>query len=232
LYRNRLIEYRERFGVTKAILLGGEPTLHPLVGRFVQDAVDLGFMVTVYSNGARLNALDGLVGPKVTVRIGVLGYERSEKPLAKIPAPKYPVSIVYMLRRDNVDELGRTVKDAEERFDTSYFMLSSIRDIQFTGSYWKDTEDTIPNEEYQRIVVGFLGRYRGRLAIHAATRGVFPGCGHDTCRFINVYPDGGTTLCPFDISLGIRDDPSVFGRKCGKHHECLLQKQMYTKTAL
>jgi hypothetical protein len=62
------------------------------------------------------------------------------------------------------------------------------------------------------------------LDVHVANRGVFQGCGHNTCRFINVFPDGSCTLCPFDISLGRKDEPSSLGRRCNKNSECLLQK--------
>lgn len=224
LYKKLLNEYAKKLSATKVVLLGGEPTLHPQLRDFVAEAAGRGLLVTVYTNGANLQALDGCVGDGVAVRIGVLGHRRSEKPLAEIAPPGYPVSVVYMLRRDNLDELDATAADAEARFDCRYFMLSSIRDIAKTGSYWEDTPETLPNDEYKAETLRFLDRYRGGLDVHVANRGVFDGCGHDRCRFLNLYPDGSCTLCPFDISLGVKDDPENFGRRCRKHRECLLQK--------
>lgn len=222
-YRWKLDEYLPKTMATKVILLGGEPTLHPRVARFANEAVCRRLNVTIYTNGANLDALESC-SLGTTVRIGVLGHRGGEKPLAEIARPLYPVAIVYMLRQDNVSELDAAVKDAEERFDCKYFMLSSIRDIAATGSYWKDTPETLSADQYKAVVEGFLGRYKGKLDIHVANRGIYAGCGHDRCRFLNIYPDGSCTLCPFDISLGVKDDPKCFGRKCNKHSECLLQK--------
>ena len=223
-YRKHLDDYVKRLGVTKIVLLGGEPTLHPQVQEFVDEALSRSLLVTVYTNGAKLEALRPTKG--VTVRIGVLGYKGSEKPLASVRTPPYPVSVVYMLRKDNVCELDETAKDAESRFQCSYFMLSSIRDIEATGSYWMDTEETLSKWEYKNEVEAFLGRYSGRLPIHVANRGIYPGSGHDRCRFLNFHVDGSCTLCPFDISLGMKDNPGGFGRLCQKNKECLLQKHV------
>jgi hypothetical protein len=225
-YRRTLDAYVDRLAISKVVLLGGEPTLHRYVQDFVSEALLRRLLVTVYTNGARLEALSpsAILPAGLTVRIGVLGYLYGEKPLSAIKSPPYPVSIVYMLRKDNVGELDAAARDAEERFDCRYFMVSSIRDVAATGSYWKDTPETLSNVEYKEVVEAFLGRYRGGLDVHVANRGVYPGCGHDRCRFLNVYPDGGCTLCPFDISPGVVNDPKDFGRKCNKHSECLLQK--------
>jgi MoaA/NifB/PqqE/SkfB family radical SAM enzyme len=227
-YRRSLDKYdwRSESGVkaTKVILLGGEPTLHPRIADFVNEALSRCMGVTVYTNGAKLDALES--SPGATVRIGVLGHKTGEKALAGIEPPRYPVAIVYMLRQDNVAELDAAVKDAEDRFDCKYFMLSSIRDIAATGSYWKDTPETLSAAQYKDVAEGFLDRYIGNLDIHVANRGIYAGCGHARCRFLNIYPDGQCTLCPFDISLGIKDDPKNFGRQCNKHCECLLQKHV------
>ena len=221
-YRRHLDSHVGRLGISKVILLGGEPALHPRIAELVGEATGRGLDVTAYTNGCNLAAFPD--DPKLTVRVGVLGLNYSEKPLALVRPSNLPVSVVYILRSDNVWELDATVAYAEEKFNCRYFMVSSIRDVEATGSYWTDTPDTIPNAEYKKIVEGFLGRYRGRLDVHVANRGVYGGCGHDHCRFLNIYPDGNCTLCPFDISLGILDDPKDFGRKCNKHTECLLQK--------
>ena len=225
LYRKLLDKHVAGKSITKVILLGGEPTLHPDISQFIEEAHKRELLVTVYTNGYNLKAIPDIEG--VTVRIGVLGYKSSEKPLAEIKAPSYPVAIVYMLRRDNLCELDNTIKDAEERFKCRYFMLSSIRDIETTKSFFIDTDKTLPNEDYRKAVIKFIGRYRGRLPIHISTRGIFPGSKHNWCRFLNFFPDGSCTICPFDISLGTKDDPENFRRKCGKAKECLLQKWVY-----
>ena len=224
-YRRHLDDYAVRLGATKVILLGGEPTLHPQVANFANEALGRGLAVTVYTNGSNLDALEAC--PGITVRIGVLGYRSGEKALAEIERPSYPVAIVYMLRQDNLHELDDAARDAEDRFDCRYFMLSSIRDIAATGSFWKDTSETLTATQYKDVVEAFLARYKGALDIHVANRGLYEGCGHNQCRFLNLYPDGTCTLCPFDISLSIKDSPDGFGRRCDKHKECLLQKRVH-----
>jgi MoaA/NifB/PqqE/SkfB family radical SAM enzyme len=224
-YRRHLDDHTARLKATKVILLGGEPTLHPQVASFANEALARNLAVTVYTNGANLDALEAC--PGITVRIGVLGHRSGEKALAEIKRPNYPVAIVYMLRQNNLHELDDAVKDAEDRFDCRYFMLSSIRDIATTKSFWKDTSETLSATQYKDVVEAFLARYEGTLDVHVANRGIYDGCGHDRCRFLNFYPDGKCTLCPFDISLDIKDYPSSFGRRCNKNKECLLQKWVH-----
>jgi len=228
LYKKTLQEYVPKFNITKVILLGGEPTLHPRLSEFIEAAKSQ--LVTIYTNGSNLDVLEGQVSEKVTVRIGVHGYSISEKPLADVKPPNYPVAIVYMLRKDNIHELSQAVQDAETRFDCSYFMISSIRDVAVTKSFWKDTNETLSNKDYKQEVVKFINQYKGKLDIHVANRGTLYGNGHNTCRFINIFPDGSCTLCPFDISLGVKNRPEEFGRRCNKHNECLLQKTIWCKS--
>jgi MoaA/NifB/PqqE/SkfB family radical SAM enzyme len=231
-YKKTVMKYSG--SVAKVILLGGEPTLHKDLARMIGLNNVLGLKTTVYTNGINIKALEQLdetALDSTTIRIGVYGAFESEKPLAKVPDTDLPVTIVYMLRKDNVDELEKTVKMAEERFNCKEFYISSIRDIAVTHDYWKETDETLPLEEYSQVVQEFVKNYNGKLQkFHISKRGVLESKKKlplmtKHCRFGNVFPDGKKIICPLDISRKIYCPELGFrSRKCNKHTECLLQK--------
>jgi organic radical activating enzyme len=241
-YRNRLgkeemsleeySEHVERYRdeIDKIILLGGEPTIHKNLGEMLDLNRKLGLRTTIYTNGFNLKNLENTNLKDVSVRIGVYGAYSSEKPIANLERTKIPVDIVYMLRKDNVKELMLTAKIAERDFNCKSFYISSIRDITLTGSFWRDTEETIPIEEYAEIIQEFVSRYDGNIPVlHIARRGVLytenTGQKVDCCRFGNIFPDNQKVICPFDISRNITSPELVFNkRKCNKHTECILRK--------
>ncbi len=217
----------------KVILLGGEPTLHPHLSDMLSYNIQKGLKTTIYTNGARLDRIRQTDPNYVSVRIGVLGLSRGEKNLIEIKPTNIETGIVYMLRKNNIDELMDAAYYAEQHFNCRYFMISSIRAIQTTGDFWKDTEDTISMDRYVSIVQEFMDNYHGDLNIHIARRGILDGQKSIThCRFLNVYPDQQVTLCPFDISKGIIDHAEYIGRSCNKHSECLLQKIICVKKCI
>jgi len=217
--------------VDKVVILGGEPTMHNDLPRMIDVNNNLGLRTTVYTNGYNLPLLEQANLSETSIRIGVMGRERSEKPLAELPATDLPVTVVYMLRKDNVDELMETAIIAEKKFNCRAFYISSIRDITATYDYWKDTEETVPLEDYCRIVSDFVNDYEGNIPLlHIARRGVLepstkPIASAKHCRFGNIFPDGKKITCPLDISLSIYSDELSFGKRaCNKNDECLLQK--------
>ena len=226
-YRIKLSPYLD--AVKKVVLIGGEPTISPYIRDMIQYNQAHGLLTTVYTNGYDLSKLKDIDLSGVTVRIGVLGLYESEKPLAEITPPSIPVFIVYMLRKNNVDNLMETVLYAEKHYLCSDFMLSSIRDIEVTKSFWKDTDETFSNEEYVEIVQDFIKKYDGKMNIHISRRGLINGDKHvKKCRFLNVFPQtDNAIICPLDISLEIYCDihQYKFGdRICNKNTECCLQK--------
>jgi hypothetical protein len=185
-----------------------------------------GLRTTIYTNGYRLDPLAGEYSRwnKTTIRVGVLGLDRSEKKLRDVKFV-LPLDVVYMVRKDNVDELLEAARYAEAN-GCKRFMISSIRDIARSGSFWTDTAETVPNAGYLGIVRDFLHEYDGNMVIHIAGRGIIDldrSC--NRCRFLNVFPDGRKVMCPFDIPVKTDEHfPGFNLRKCSKHSQCILQK--------
>jgi MoaA/NifB/PqqE/SkfB family radical SAM enzyme len=230
-YKKYIDEYKDK--VQKIILLGGEPTLHKNLKEMIDYNNSLNLKTTVYTNGVNLNALEKANLSKTTVRIGVYGSTKSEKPLFTIKKTPLKVMIVYMLRKDNIDQLEETAKMAE-KFNCEDFYISSIRDIHETKSYWIDTPETIPFEEYFKIIQSFVNNYTGKIKrIHISRRAVIKTKNQEKyplqekCRFGNLFPTGEKIICPFDISLSKTSDKLIFNeRMCNKNTGCgcILQK--------
>jgi MoaA/NifB/PqqE/SkfB family radical SAM enzyme len=228
-YRSLVEQYKNT--VTKVTLLGGEPTLHPDLSRIVSINNENNLKTTIYTNGHFLDRLVNLPREGVSLRIGVYGNKLSEKPLNNIKNTDFPIKIVYMLRKDNLDELMDVALEAENRFDCKAFYLSSIRDITETGDFWVDTDDTISQYEFANIVQNFVNEYSGNInQLDISTRGVlrtksqaFDQVKH--CRFGNIFQDGQKIICPFDIGRNVTSSELSFGeRKCNKNTSCILQK--------
>ena len=139
------------------------------------------------------------------------------------------MTIVYMLRKDNLSELIETAKIAENDFNCKGFYISSIKDIAKTNNFWIDTPETISPEEYFEVVQKFVDNYRGKiLVLHISNRGIIKTEDSNktySCRFGNIFPDGEKIICPFDISRKITTDNLIFNKRyCNKDNSCLLQK--------
>jgi MoaA/NifB/PqqE/SkfB family radical SAM enzyme len=216
--------------VSKITLLGGEPAFNPNIKDMVEFNYSNGLKTTIYTNGYKLDSILDIKNTQV--RVGVHGFKNSEKPIINIPKTNKKFTIVYMLTKDNLDELNDGVKYIEETYpQVEDFYLSSIRDIGITGSFWKDTEDTISNENYSEIVQSFINNYSGSIKrIHISARGIFKtkyNC--SICRFGNIFPDGSRLSCPLDIAKDKRNLNILSDHKCMQGNNCLLQKIILEK---
>lgn len=224
-YKEHVLKYKSQ--IQKVILLGGEPTLHRDLEQMIFFNNSQGLRTTIYTNGVKLSRLEGFDLSNVEIRVGVYGLKTSEKPLEKIPKVNFPITLVYMLRKDNVHELMPTAEMADS-YNCRRFFISSIRDIADTGNYWDDNEDTLPLEEYADVVQDFVNNYKGNMELNLSKRGVLKGKVEPLpgkCRFGNIFPDGNKVLCPFDIALKKYIAELSFGeRKCNKDKHCILMK--------
>lgn len=229
-YKHYVEKYRE--GTDKVILIGGEPSLHPRVADFIRYNHDSGLKTTVYTNGYNLKAFEDVSNLDVKIRIGIMGLNVSEKPLAQITPVDFPVTVVYMLRMDNIHELYSTAAYSETIFNCKDFYISNIREVDRTGSFWFETPETLPlspslQPNFSNVVQDFVNYYRGDMErLHICRRGVIEGGLSVThCRYINIFPNGDLIICPFDISRNIKaKDYKYRTRLCQKHSECILQK--------
>lgn len=217
--------YREQ-GIEKVVLIGGEPTLHKNLLDMIKVNQDYQLSTTIYTNGRDTQMFNNVDLTKVTIRIGVLGLNQSEKPLSKIPVPDYNLFIVYMMRQSNLDELLPTMQYAEEEFNCKDFMFSSIRDIETTGDFWEDTPETIPVWTYKTLVEETIKKYNGNIPnLHISTRGVIEVANQPlSCRFLNLFTDGRKVKCPMDICKHkYTEDDFRQTQWCDKHG-CVLNK--------
>lgn len=228
-YCSYVDEYREY--INKVILMGGEPTLHKSIKDMIIYNQSKGLKTTIYSNGSNLRNLKAVKDwTNVKLRIGIMGLFRSEKPLYEV-STNLPLEVVYMIRKNNIDELLETAYCAEN-FNCKTFFISSIRDIATTKDYWEDTPETLPLVDYVKVVQEFLNNYKGRLDVHISSRGMIDTLNEaiPACRFLNIFPGGAKVICPFDISLGHKvKDYKFTKRLCNKNigKNCLFQKIIF-----
>lgn len=232
-YKQLIISYKDK--IRKVILLGGEPTIHNDLDKMIEFNIENDLKTTIYTNGRDLSKLENISNIDfVETRIGILGLYNGEKHLAEIKSTKIPVTITYMLRRNNINELFSTAKYAEENFNCKKFYISSIRDITTTKDYWIDTDETIELMEYGSIIQKFMNEYSGNIPrIDISRRGIITTSDDekypkiDSCRFLNIFPDDKKIICPFDISKSIYHTTEKYefnSRRCNKNNQCLLQK--------
>ena len=217
-------------GIKKIILLGGEPTMHPKINNMIVFNNRAGLKTTIYTNGYGLDTISKSLLGSTDIRLGVYGLKSSEKPIVKIKRPNFPITVVFMLRRDNISEFMSVAQYAEERLGCKKFIISCIRDIATSGDYWIDTPEILPFEDYFNTVQSFVLEYSGKMDIHIAWRGVIktniPRETVEHCRFGNIFPNGEKIICPFDICKQITTNELEIGsRRCNKNNgNCLLQK--------
>lgn len=222
-YQNVLTQYGSY--VDKIILVGGEPTLHRQIKEIVRYNTSQGKRTTIYTNGARLNALTNLPLEGLSVRVSVFGVDTGWKALRKLkPYTHLDVMFTYMLKHDNVDQLLMTAKILEAEYGCRDLLISTCRG----EDYWTEYDYTLPLSEYGMIIDQFLEEYRGNMTLHIATRGVLRGK-LDTkrsskCRYGNVFIDK-LIQCPFDIERNYTADSISFSEMdCAKHTFCILTK--------
>lgn len=229
--------------IDRVTLLGGEPTLHKNLSDMLRFNLENKVKSTIYTNGKRLKDLENIgaeILDNTSIRFGVYGFSSGERPLTNVQRTKLPITMVYMLRKNNIAELMQVALAAETDFNCKGFYISSIREIGVSGSFWRDSKDTIPLNDYFQIVQDFVANYEGNLDLHIARRGVIKSrfdvdvadgdddsaCSRpNKCRFGNIFPDEKKIICPFDISKKLYSPKLVFNqRKCNKNKNCLLTK--------
>lgn len=242
-YKNQILSYMNPY-LRKIILIGGEPTLHANLIEMILFNRSLGLETTVYTNGTNMKPLEEFAGKHglegLSIRVGVLGFSGHEKNLIDVKT-HLPIMVCFMARRNNIEEIFPIIRYMGLKLNATGLMISSIRDTVATGSFWEDTDETLTNlefAEYAQMVVNhpLTDLYRfGIKSLHICRRSVFTGLSSwKKCRYNNFHVDGSKTICPFDISFGVKDGEGyrLNTRPCNKNDECILQKIVITARPL
>ncbi len=179
------------------IFLGGEPTLHPDLAFGIERARELGFSVTVDSNGYLFHDLlertspelldylsFSLDGPDAAINDPLRGqgvFEVCVANLRKAVAMGYRVSVIYTVSSRNIDHLERMVPLLDELGVRRFF-------IQVIGLRGKTAQDgKAGSESGWQVDPAHWLRVVPEVARAAATRGI-----HVT--FPKVFLDPGETF--------------------------------------
>ncbi len=119
----RALDFLERSGINQVRLLGGEPTLHPHFPELVQNALERGFRILVFSNGympeAALHCLEKTPAERTSVLINVSTSENT------LPQQQQLAALQRLGSRVLV---GLNIDSPSVRFD---FLLELIARYQF-----------------------------------------------------------------------------------------------------
>ncbi|MBC8207969.1 MAG: radical SAM protein [Desulfobulbaceae bacterium] len=178
------------------IFLGGEPTMHPDLAFGIERAKDLGFAVTVDSNGYLFHDLlertspdlldylsFSLDGPDAAVNDPLRGegvFEVCTTNLRRAVAMGYGVSVIYTVSSRNIDHLERMIPLLDELGVRRFF-------IQVIGLRGKSAQDSQEAVGGWQVDPGHWLRVVPEVARAAAARGI-----HVT--FPKVFLDPGETF--------------------------------------
>jgi hypothetical protein len=227
-YKRYVGQYLADIG--KVIILGGEPTLHPNLREMIEFNEQLGLLTTLFTNGHNLDILNQINGKRTSIKLTLTSREINEQAVKKIKSLSVPLIFIFLLKRNNVNELLEVAKMVEFEFGCQKLGISNIRDTMVSGDYWKDTPDTLPFDEYAKNIERFLNEYDGDMEISISGRGVLytPTMNTQTvrrCRYGSIFPNGETIVCPLDIdTYTLSPKLNFVDRVCDKHTECVLRK--------
>jgi hypothetical protein len=233
-------------GGEKVNLLGGEPTLHPLLKNLIDINRHSGLKTTLYTNGGHMalwnkDFIRECFRDDVTVRLSVYsrsGPVKSLKSVKKLGERGVPLNleICFMVSADTtVEELLLTAIEVERDFKCEVFFISSIRELDNPRQeFFDDTSYTMPVMEYKELVHNFLNDYEGDMEIHVSKRGVFESTtsiAEHKCRFANYVIGGKIVQCPYDlVNLKFQDDYEFGKRNCQHNSSCLMSKVIYQRS--
>ena len=105
--------------------------------------------------------------------------------------------------------------------------------VDSTASIEAVIDKSISTKNGFDVAKEFVVSYKGNLKeLQISIRGDMEVEGGDmnSCRFVNIFPNGDKIICPFDISNNVieKEDFLFPDRLCNKNHKCLLQKIILT----
>lgn len=203
---------------SNVIFLGGEPTMHPDLPEAVRFAKDLGFNVTVDSNGylfhdflhkitpGELDYLSfSLDGPDAQINDPIRGegvFEVCTSHLKQAIQLGFNVSVIYTVSRRNIDHLYRMV-DLLVGFGVKKFFIQVIglRGKSATRGDGDEAGVQVSREEWLAVVPQ-VARQAAAAGIHVTYPKVFLdeheefGCAGVVAENYFIFPNGRVYQCP------------------------------------
>ncbi|WP_136796617.1 radical SAM protein [Desulfosediminicola ganghwensis] len=206
---------RDGRGVGNVIFLGGEPTMHKDLPEAVRFARELGYDVTVDSNGYlfhdflekispdELNYLSfSLDGPDAEVNDPIRGegvYDTCVSNLRKALAKGFKVSLIYTVSKKNIDHLHRMVPLLLELGVEKFF----IQVIGLRGKSAEVDSDSLQlSREEWLAVVPAVAQTAAEAGIHVTYPKVFLAddeefqCAGTEAENYFIFPNGRVYQCP------------------------------------
>jgi MoaA/NifB/PqqE/SkfB family radical SAM enzyme len=202
---------------SNVIFLGGEPTMHPDLVHGIARAKELGFAVTVDSNGYLFHdilektcpeLLDflsfSLDGPDAEVNDPIRGegvYEVCTANMRKAVGMGYNVSVIYTVSRLNIEHLHRMIPLLSEIGVKRFF-------IQVIGLRGNSAQESAGEQGWQvsreqwLAVVPDVARQAAEAGIHVTYPKVFLGdketfeCAGLVAENFFIFPNGRVYRCP------------------------------------
>jgi len=201
---------------TNCIFLGGEPTLHPDLAEAIAAAKELGFFVTVDSNGylfhdllskTNPNLLDflsfSLDGPTAVVNDPIRGegvFETCVTNLKNAVSAGYNVSVIYTVSSANIDHLAGMVDLLTELKVQKFFIqVIGLRGNSAQGKAGDSPQ--VDREKWLEIVPAVAAAAAAR-GIHVTYPKVFLGeqetfeCAGVVAENYFIFPNGRVYQCP------------------------------------
>lgn len=201
---------------TNLIFLGGEPTLHPDLAYAIARAKDLGFQVTVDSNGYLFNnllekttpqlldylsfSLDGPDGEVNDPIRGVGVFNVCTENIKKAVAKGFNVSLIYTVSRKNLLHLKRMVPLLQSLKVKKFFIQVIGLRGNSAGAGGEETSQVTRKEWLD--VVPEVARKAAEAGIHVTYPKVFLEenerfqCAGNVAENYFVFPNGRVYQCP------------------------------------
>lgn len=201
---------------TNLIFLGGEPTLHPDLPAAIKQAKDLGFFVTVDSNGYLFNdllekttpdlldylsfSLDGPDGDTNDPIRGAGVFDVCTANIEKAVQRGFKVSVIYTVSKKNLDALVGMVP-LLQRLQVEKFFIQ-VLGMRGNSALTESEETTQVSRKEWLETVPEVARLAAGKGIHVTYPKVFLGrgerfeCAGNVAENFFVFPNGRVYQCP------------------------------------
>jgi radical SAM protein with 4Fe4S-binding SPASM domain len=171
-------------------IIGGEPTVHPDIIRFIAEAAEKGFHINLSSNGTDSGLLEESIKAGDAVSVGVSINDREAlKRLKGFIAAHHPIVKSVFSRSVDLTLADEILAHQPKKFFSIYRDATSHADL----------DETIPFPQYMHIMAS---RFHPQQVGMVYCSGFIPD---------SAYPELATVRCPAGTTkLGVMPDGSVY----------------------